>query len=66
MTARFAWCAIAILVGRVAWADETCRYSGTTLTLARALPKGLAQCSVTYKNGEQIDGLPVIENISCK
>jgi hypothetical protein len=30
MTARFAWCAIAILVGRAAWADETCRYSGTT------------------------------------
>jgi hypothetical protein len=43
-----------------------CRYSGTTLTLARALPKALAQCSVTYKNGEQIDGLPVIEAISCK
>jgi hypothetical protein len=43
-----------------------CRYSGTSLTLARALPKGLAQCSVTYKNGEEIDGLPVIEAISCK
>jgi len=43
-----------------------CRYSGTSLTLARALPKGLAQCSVTYKSGEQIDGLPVIEAISCK
>jgi hypothetical protein len=43
-----------------------CRYSGTSLTLARALPKSLAQCSVTYKNGEQIDGLPVTENISCK
>jgi hypothetical protein len=43
-----------------------CRYSGTSLTLARALPKGLSQCSVTYKNGEQIDGLPVIEAISCK
>jgi hypothetical protein len=43
-----------------------CRYSGTSLTLARALPKSLAQCSVTYKNGEQIDGLPVIEFISCK
>lgn len=42
-----------------------CRYSGTSLALSRALPKGLTQCKVTYNNGEQIEGMPVIENISC-
>lgn len=44
----------------------TCRYSGTAMTLARPLPKGLTQCTVTYNSGEQIDGMPVIEGISCK
>jgi hypothetical protein len=43
-----------------------CRYSGTSLLLGRALPKGLSQCAVTYNNQEQIDGMQVVENLSCK
>jgi len=43
-----------------------CRYSGTSMTLARALPKGLTQCTVTYNSEEQVEGMPVIEGISCK
>jgi hypothetical protein len=43
-----------------------CRYSGTSLTLGRALPKGLVQCAVTYNNLEQIEGMPVVEDIFCK
>jgi hypothetical protein len=43
-----------------------CRYSGTSMTLTRPLPKGLTQCTVTYNSKEQIDGVPVIEGISCK
>jgi hypothetical protein len=43
-----------------------CRYSGTTLALTRPLPKGLTQCAVVYNNQESIEGMPVVENISCK
>jgi len=43
-----------------------CRYSGTSLTLGRALPKGVAQCAVTYNSQEQIEGMPVVEDVSCK
>ena len=43
-----------------------CRYSGTTLSLARSLPKGLRQCAVTYNDREQIEGMPVVESISCQ
>jgi hypothetical protein len=30
MTLRLAWYAVAVLTSHAAWADETCRYSGTT------------------------------------
>jgi hypothetical protein len=50
--------------GRGYWL--ACHYSGTTLTLGRALPKGLVRCAVTYNDEEQIEGLPVVENLSCQ
>jgi len=43
-----------------------CRYSGTRVTLARALPKELRSCSVTYDPKQTVDGLPSIERIACK
>lgn len=50
--------------GRGYWL--ACHYSGTTLTLGRALPKGLVRCAVTYNEQEHIEGMPVVENISCQ
>lgn len=43
-----------------------CSYSGTSLSLARALPSGLTECRVTYDSTAQIEGVPVIKAISCK
>src|SRR6266436_4907916 len=43
-----------------------CSYSGTSLSLARALPSGLTECRVTYDTAAQIEGMPVIKAISCK
>jgi len=50
--------------GRQYWL--ACGYSGTRITLARALPKDLRTCSVTYDPAVTLDGLPSIERIACK
>jgi len=43
-----------------------CRYAGTRVNVARALPKELRMCTVTYDPKQTVDGLPSIERISCK
>jgi hypothetical protein len=43
-----------------------CGYAGTRVNLARALPKELRTCTVTYDPKQTVDGLPSIERISCK
>jgi hypothetical protein len=48
MVARLAWCAIAILVSRTAWADETCRYAGTTSYAGRVV----VETKAATANGE--------------
>lgn len=50
--------------GREYWL--ACRYSGTRIALARPLPKELRSCTVTYDPKQTVDGLPLIEKISCK
>jgi hypothetical protein len=50
--------------GRQYWL--ACGYAGTRVTLARALPKELRTCTVTYDPKETVDGLPSIERIACK
>jgi len=43
-----------------------CGYSGTRITLARALPAGTKTCTVTYDPKQTVDGLASIERITCK
>jgi hypothetical protein len=50
--------------GRQYWL--ACGYSGTRITLARALPGEIRSCSVTYDPKVTLDGLPSIERIACK
>lgn len=50
--------------GRQYWL--ACSYAGTRVTVARALPKELRSCTVTYNAKETVDGLPAIEHIACK
>lgn len=44
----------------------SCRYSGSTIVLSRALAKGTSVCRVTYNPRQTIAGLPSIEKIECK
>lgn len=44
----------------------SCRYSGSTIVLSRALPKSTSSCTVTYNPRQTIAGLPLIEKIDCK
>jgi hypothetical protein len=44
----------------------SCSYGSTTIALARALPAGTRACSVVYNLRQRVDGLPVIERISCE
>ncbi len=50
--------------GRQTWL--VCSYAGTRVTLARALPKEVRSCTVTYDPKQTVDGLPSIEKIACK
>ena len=50
--------------GRQIWV--TCSYAGAAVTLAKSLPAKIGACSVTYNTRQHIDGLPVIEQVSCK
>jgi hypothetical protein len=43
-----------------------CIYSGTSITLARPLPKELRTCAVTFDPKQTVDGYPLIERIACK
>jgi hypothetical protein len=43
-----------------------CIYSGTSITLARPLPKELRACTVTFDPQQTVDGYPLIERIACK
>jgi hypothetical protein len=43
-----------------------CSYSGTAVTLKKALPAGTRVCTVTSSLKEQIAGMPAIEKIVCK
>jgi|HubBroStandDraft_1064217.scaffolds.fasta_scaffold00152_22 hypothetical protein len=43
-----------------------CRYAATTLTLERRLPAGIKECTVAYNATVSVDGLPEVEEISCK
>jgi hypothetical protein len=42
-----------------------CRYGGATITLVKELPAGTHVCSVVYNLRQRIEGLPIIERISC-
>ena len=43
-----------------------CHYSGTSLTLTRALPKTTKSCTITFQPGVTVAGLPAIQKIECK
>jgi len=43
-----------------------CHYSGTSLMLARALPKNTHSCTASYYHDQSVDGLPAIQKIDCK
>jgi len=43
-----------------------CRYSGTSVTLARELPRGTSMCTITYSRDMTIAGLPAINEVDCK
>src|ERR1700743_331943 len=43
-----------------------CHYSGTSLMLTKQLPKGTHSCTVTFRPGEFVAGLPAIQKIECK
>ena len=42
-----------------------CHYSGTSVTLARELPRNISACTIAYARGVTIAGLPVIDRIEC-
>ena len=44
----------------------TCRYTGTTVVLGRALPKQVKSCTVTYEANVSIDGMPAIQKLTCR
>jgi hypothetical protein len=44
----------------------SCRYANTTLTLERQLPAATKECTVDYDATSTVDGLPAIQDISCK
>ena len=43
-----------------------CRYSGTSVTLTRELPRGTSMCKVAYSRDMTIAGLPAINEVDCK
>ena len=49
---------------RPIWA--TCSYAGTAIQLARSLPQSITTCAVRYDPQQQIAGLPLIKNVSCR
>jgi hypothetical protein len=44
----------------------SCRYSGTSIAIARSLPNDTRHCSVAYNPKITAAGLPLIEKIDCK
>ncbi len=50
--------------GRPIWI--ACRYAGTAVVLAKALPGTVSGCTVIYDSRQQIAGEPVIQKISCR
>jgi len=43
-----------------------CIYAGTSIKLARPLPKEIRGCTVTFDEKQTVDGYPLIEKIACK
>jgi len=43
-----------------------CVYAGTSIKIAKPLPKEIRSCTVTFDENEHIDGYPKIEKIACK
>jgi len=43
-----------------------CVYAGTSIKIARPLPKEIRGCTVTFDEQQTVDGYPVIEKIACK
>jgi len=43
-----------------------CVYAGTSIKIAKPLPKEIRGCTVTFDEQEHIDGYPKIEKIACK
>ena len=43
-----------------------CVYAGTSIKIAKPLPREIRGCMVTFDEQEHIDGYPKIEKIACK
>jgi len=43
-----------------------CVYAGTSIKIAKPLPKEIRGCTVTFNEQQTIDGYPQIEKIVCK